>query len=302
MIVNEEDGVVIIDGNSTSGNNIERRSKILFEICKCRNDLLDLVSVAPNKPGSLSGSTGKSKLMRRSSVKLRKPSLRIKDSSKGKRRTKSSLISYRELNLVTRRSSYRTRRRSHVSNISSETDGHQSNIGSSAMEPTDEYFNGNDDDFDQGNFDDIINTRPFPWIKVVIRIMNNVNLTCDHQIKCLSNCYDKQTRSCKNLIQALLNMYRLSTTNLTNIDSSFSRSSSSTHRSTTHLKRNDTTSSKSQHDLKKRRVRLNESTRERQISIRMFLAFDLFIRRCGAKCRQKCVDETTRRTNLWNGF
>ena len=124
------------------------------------------------------------------------------------------------------------------------------------MEPPDEYSNENDEEFDQGNFDDIINTRPFPWIKVVIRILNDVNLTCDHQIKCLANCYDKQTTSCKNLIQALLNMYRLSSTsNLAHIGSSFSRSSSSTHRSTSHLKRNDTTSSKNQHDLKKRRVK-----------------------------------------------
>lgn len=122
------------------------------------------------------------------------------------------------------------------------------------MEPPDEYGNSNDEDFDQGNFDDNMNTRPFPWTKVVIRILNNVNLTCDHQIKCLSNCYDKQTTSCKNLIQALLNMYRLSSSNLTNVGSSFSRSSSSTHRSTSHLKRNDTTSSKTAHDLKKRRV------------------------------------------------
>jgi len=42
------------------------------------------VSVAPHKPGSLSGSTGRSKLMRRSSVKLRKPSLRIKEPGKSK--------------------------------------------------------------------------------------------------------------------------------------------------------------------------------------------------------------------------
>ncbi|UJR28934.1 hypothetical protein I4U23_010152 [Adineta vaga] len=220
LLMNDDDGVVIIDGNSSSGN-VERRT-----------------SVAAHKQGSVSGSSGKSKLIRRSSVKLRKPSLRMKESG-GK---------------LTRRSSYRTRRRSHASNISSETDGHQSNIGSSAMEPTDDYINSNDEDFDQGNFDDIINTRPFPWTKIVIRILNNVNLTCDHQIKCVSNCYDKQTTSCKNLIQALLNMYRLSSSNLTNVGSSFSRSSSSTHRSTAHLKRNDTTSSKTAHDLKKRRL------------------------------------------------
>jgi hypothetical protein len=144
------------------------------------------------------------------------------------------------------------------------------------MEPTDEYTNSNDDEFDQGNFDDNINNRPFPWIKVVIRILNDVNLTCDHQIKCLANCYDKKTASCKNLIQALLNMYRLSSPNLTNIDSSFSRSSSSTHRSTTHLKRHDTTSSKTYLDPKKRRVKIPFSSFN-YLTIFDFLAFNLFI-------------------------
>ncbi|CAF5010998.1 unnamed protein product, partial [Rotaria magnacalcarata] len=38
------------------------------------------------------------------------------------------------------------------------------------------------------------------------------------------------------------------------ISSSFSRSSSSTHRSTIHLRRNDTTSSKGHQDPKKRRL------------------------------------------------
>ena len=202
--------------------------------------------------------------MRRSSVKLRKPSLRIKDSSKSKQTvTREIGFNVGVFFLDTRRSSYRTRRRSHASNISSETDGHQSNIGSSAMEPTDEYLNGNEDDFDQENFDDIINTRPFPWIKVIIRIFNDVNLTCDHQIKCLANCYDKKTASCKNLVQALSNMYRVSSANLANVGSSFSRSSSSTHRSTTHLKRNDTTSSKTHHDPKKRRVSVERSIKDR---------------------------------------
>jgi hypothetical protein len=129
------------------------------------------------------------------------------------------------------------------------------------MEPTDEYVNDNDDEFDQENFDDIINTRPFPWIRVVIRIFNDVNLHCDHHIKCLSNCYDKKTASCKNLVQALSNMYRLSSSNLAHAGLSVSRSSSSTHRSTTHLKRNDTTSSKTVHDPKKRRVPFDGSCR-----------------------------------------
>jgi hypothetical protein len=146
------------------------------------------------------------------------------------------------------------------------------------MEPTDEYSNGNEDEFDQGNFDDNINTRPFPWIKVVIRILNDVNLTCDHQIKCLANCYDKQTSSCKNLTQALLNMYRLSSTsNLANIGASFSRSSSSTHRSTSHLKRNDTTSSKAHHDLKKRRVNKGIQIWEIVLLNLCFSAFNMFI-------------------------
>jgi len=102
------------------------------------------------------------------------------------------------------RSSFRTRRRSHASNISSDVDGHQTNTGSSTTDPTDENRNNITDEFD------IINTRPFPWIKVVIRIFNNINLTSDHQIKHLSNSYDKQIKSCKNLLKALVNMYQLS--------------------------------------------------------------------------------------------
>ncbi|CAF1571469.1 unnamed protein product, partial [Adineta steineri] len=187
VMMNDEDGVIIIDGNSSSSN-VERRT---FN--------------ATHIPGRLSRSSGKVKLIRRSSVKLRKSSLRMKESGR---------------NMNTHRSSYRTHRRSHASNISSETDGHQSGIGSLIS-------------------DNIINTRPSPWTKVVIRILSNVNLICDHQIKSVSDSYGKQTSSCnKNLIQTLLNIYRLSSSsNLTN-----TASSSSTHRSTTHLKRNDTTS------------------------------------------------------------
>lgn len=108
------------------------------------------------------------------------------------------------------RSSFRTHRRSRISNISTDTDGPQSNIGSTVMEPTDDYPTSLEEEMDQRNFDNIIKTRPFPWIKTVIRIFNNVNRTCNHQIKCLSTCYDKQTKSCGNLLKALLNMYQLS--------------------------------------------------------------------------------------------
>jgi hypothetical protein len=106
--------------------------------------------------------------------------------------------------------------------MSNDTDGHQNNTGSSNMDTTNENRMANDEEMDHENFDNIINTRPFPWIKVVIQILNNMNLTCDHQIKCLANCYDKQRKSCKNLIKALLNMYQLPPSS-----SSLSRSSSS---------------------------------------------------------------------------
>lgn len=78
------------------------------------------------------------------------------------------------------------------------------------MEPTEEYPISTDDEFDLEKFDNIINTRPFPWIKVVIKIFNSVNLTCDHQIKCVSSCYEKQRKSCQNLINALLGVYQSS--------------------------------------------------------------------------------------------
>ncbi len=45
------------------------------------------MSMAPHELGSVTGSTGKSKLIRRSSVKLRKPSLRTNESGKSKQNT-----------------------------------------------------------------------------------------------------------------------------------------------------------------------------------------------------------------------
>ncbi|CAF3810181.1 unnamed protein product, partial [Didymodactylos carnosus] len=198
-----EDDAVVVDGNASSFMN-ERR-----------------MSVAPRQGG------GKSKLIRRSSIKSRRPSLRMKD-------TKSI-----------RRSSYRYRRRSHASNISSETD-HQSGVGSQ-IEPSDVY--NVDEEFDNANFDDMINTKPFPWIKVVIRVLNDVHFGCDH-MKCVKNCYEKQTASCKNLIQALLNMYRQSSSTAQTTTSSFSRSSSSTHRSKEHILKRDNT----RNEMKKRRL------------------------------------------------
>jgi hypothetical protein len=44
--------------------------------------------MAPHKPGSVTSGAGKSKLIRRSSVKLRKPSLRMKETGKSKKNTR----------------------------------------------------------------------------------------------------------------------------------------------------------------------------------------------------------------------
>lgn len=49
----------------------------IFVIC--------LVSIATNKTGSITGSTGKTKLLRRTSGKLRKPSVKMKDAGKSKK-------------------------------------------------------------------------------------------------------------------------------------------------------------------------------------------------------------------------
>ena len=43
-----------------------------------------LASIGINKAGSITGNAGKSKLIRRSSAKLRKPSVRMKDAGKSK--------------------------------------------------------------------------------------------------------------------------------------------------------------------------------------------------------------------------
>ncbi|CAF1372114.1 unnamed protein product [Adineta ricciae] len=170
VVVNDDDGTVpptVTDGNSIS------------------------ISIPVAKAGSISGgSVGKSKFTRRTSIKLRKPSTRSKETSK---------------NVPC--SSFRNRSRSHVSNVSSDAEIHQINTINVPSEMQDDYSVNPADDFDH-----MIKTRPFPWIKTVIRIFNHVNLTCDHQLRCHSTCYDKQKKSCTNLLKALLNMYELKST------------------------------------------------------------------------------------------
>jgi hypothetical protein len=58
--------------------------------------LICLVSTGANKSGSIAGSTSKSKLIRRSSAKLRKPSLRTKDAGKSKNNDMIKKKEYKE--------------------------------------------------------------------------------------------------------------------------------------------------------------------------------------------------------------
>jgi len=84
--------------------------------------------------------------------------------------------------LGSQRASFRNRRRSHVSNLSTDTDGHP--------DPSDDQRT---DEFDA------INSRPFPWIKTVIRIYNHLN-----------NDFDKHLKSSNNLFQAIKHLYQTS--------------------------------------------------------------------------------------------
>lgn len=111
-------------------------------------------------------------------------------------------------NLDPHRPSFRTRRRSHVFNLSADATTAAGPGIHSANETTDESMISPEELQDQNNFETMVNTRVFPWIEVVIRIFNRLNLNCNHQEKCLANCYDKQTNSCQNLIHALSNMYQ----------------------------------------------------------------------------------------------
>ena len=86
----------------------------------------------------------------------------------------------------------------------------------SVNETTDESTTVQEEIHDQNNFETMVNTRVFPWIKVVIRIFNRLNLDCDHRQRCSSDCYDKQTNSCVNLIDALSNLYQSSSIRRTN--------------------------------------------------------------------------------------
>lgn len=64
---------------------------------------------------------------------------------------------------------------------------------------------------DQNQFETMVNSKVFPWIKIVIRIFNRLDLRCQHKGRCSTFCYAKQTNSCRNLIDALTYLYRSST-------------------------------------------------------------------------------------------
>ena len=95
------------------------------------------------------------------------------------------------------RGSFRKRRRSHASNFSADTDAHPHHATISSGEPFDscQKTHSDDDEFDE------INNRPYPWIKTVVRIFDQSN-----------SISDKQTRNCQNFFQALVNLYRASST------------------------------------------------------------------------------------------
>ncbi|CAF4414152.1 unnamed protein product [Rotaria socialis] len=163
------------------------------------------VFTAAHKRKSIAGIPMKSKLSRRNSTKLTKLPVRMKDVGKS-----------------THRSSFRARRRSHISNTTTDNDVHQNmTTECSTTEATIEHPASADDELELEKFDNFINTRPMPWMNVVIKIFNNVNLTCNHQLKCLSTCYEKQAKSCRNILVALLNMYQSSSSS-----TFYSRSSS----------------------------------------------------------------------------
>ncbi|CAF3808214.1 unnamed protein product [Rotaria magnacalcarata] len=173
---------------------------------------------AAHKRKSTVGIPMKSKLSRRNSTRLTKLPVRMRDVGKS-----------------THRSSFRTRLRSHFSNTATDNDAHQNmTTECSTMETTIEHPASADDELELEKFDNFINTRPLPWMNVVIKIFNSVNLTCNHQLKCLSTCYEKQAKSCRNILVALLNMYQLSSSSSSS-STFYSRSSSMQ----THLKCTD---------------------------------------------------------------
>ena len=108
--------------------------------------------------------------------------------------------------LDTHRGSFRKRRRSHASNFSTDTDTHlHTTTASSTTDPLDpsRTTHSDDDEFDR------INHRPYPWIRILIRIFNRMKVISDKQIK-----------TSQNFFQALLIMYRRSSStqihNITN--------------------------------------------------------------------------------------
>ncbi|GIY67759.1 hypothetical protein CDAR_36052 [Caerostris darwini] len=55
--------------------------------------------------------------------------------------------------------------------------------------------------------DDGMLTKNFPWLKVMVKILKNLNYDCTHQYFCPASCYRRQMRSCNRLVNAVRKVY-----------------------------------------------------------------------------------------------
>ncbi|XP_054724860.1 protein unc-80 homolog [Uloborus diversus] len=60
---------------------------------------------------------------------------------------------------------------------------------------------------DVAESDDSMLTKNLPWLKVMIKVLKNLNFDCNHQYFCHDNCYRRQMRSCNRLVKAIRKVY-----------------------------------------------------------------------------------------------
>ncbi|XP_055936881.1 protein unc-80 homolog isoform X2 [Argiope bruennichi] len=150
----------------------------------------------------LGSSAGNSSSFKRRSLKLKKPSER-------RNRARSSTFAEDEEDIAAmlqRSDSIRSKRK--VSAVSDRSDTSDKVDLSGEESPgvlSDDLAPESPPEVTES--DDGMLTKNFPWLKVMVKILKNLNYECSHQYFCPTNCYRRQMRSCNRLVNAVRKVY-----------------------------------------------------------------------------------------------
>ena len=164
----------------------------------------------PNRPHLLRRATGGGQSngsFKRRSLKLKKGERRGRNRSATIDDTEDANLTLGPNSIMKRADSMRSRGR-RVSGISERSDVSGAISGEESPGVLSDDGQVVESTTDNLNADDSEIVKSFPWIKVVVGLMNGLDFECQHHHFCHPRCYKRQVRSCRRLVHAIKQVYK----------------------------------------------------------------------------------------------